>query len=285
MAAMMSGGGMLPGANDTLFYFQTTGTQYKVLPFQMTVLVEQDHIQDYLIGLENSPMAIQVNDFELVKPAQRVTKPKKGDPMFGGMYAGMGGSGGMDYAMMMMMMRPPAAGGQTTFGGDYTRMMMMSMAAPGAGGYGPTVAQRKGVDVRNVSRSEAREKEVEAAKKRAVVTIHDPYFNVVEVTVYGQARFYSPPPEEPAAEPSLSVGSTPAPAAETPKAEEPKTEPEKKAEEPKAKDETHKTAEPKAEPEKKAVEPTAKDETPKAAEPKTEPEKKAEEPKAEEKKS
>ncbi len=282
--------GMMPGSGimgmgqtgDRLFYIKTDGAQYKVLPFEMTVLVEQNRIQDFLVALENSPMAIQINDFEMAKPAQRVAKPKKGDSMFPGMFAG---GGGMDYtAMMSMMMRPPEARGQTSFGGGSDPRMMMMMAAYGGSG-SSAVQTRKGVDVRSQSRSKSREEEEKAAAKRAIVTIHDPYYNVVEVTVYGQARFYSPPPEEPAAEPSQSAATAPAPsegtpaappaaeapkaAAETPPAEAPKTEEAKpqaeapkaeapKAEAPKTQDET-----PKPEAEK------AKAEAPKAEAPKT----------------
>ena len=44
----------------------------------MSVLIDQDHIQDFLVELENSPMSIQVMDFELQRPRARVTKPEKG---------------------------------------------------------------------------------------------------------------------------------------------------------------------------------------------------------------
>lgn len=39
-------------------------------------------------------------------------------------------------------------------------------------------------------------------------SLFDPYFDIVEVTVYGQARFFNPPPVDAATEPSL--GETPA---------------------------------------------------------------------------
>ena len=52
--------------------------QYKILPVQMTVLIDQDHVQDLLVELENSPMSIEVKDFELQRPTSRVTKPEKG---------------------------------------------------------------------------------------------------------------------------------------------------------------------------------------------------------------
>jgi hypothetical protein len=280
----MSGmSGMMGQTGDQLFYIKTDGTQYKVLPFEMTVLVEQNRIQDFLVALENSPMAIQINDFEMAKPAQRVAKPKKGDSMFPGMFAG---GSGMDYtSMMSMMMRPPAAGGQTSFGGASDARMMMMMAAYSGGGAASAVPARKGVDVRSQSRSKTREEEEKAAAKRSIVTIHDPYYNVVEVTVYGQARFYSPPPEEPPAEPSQSAATAPAPSegtpaappaadapkptAETPPAEAPKAEEAKpkeeapKAEAPKTQDEA-----PKPEAEKAKAE-APKAEAPKAEAPKT----------------
>ncbi len=47
----------------------------------MSVLIDQDHIQDLLVALENSPMAIQVIDFEMSKPSTRVVKPVKGESM------------------------------------------------------------------------------------------------------------------------------------------------------------------------------------------------------------
>ena len=46
-------------------------------------------------------------------------------------------------------------------------------------------------------RRETEERE-KLAKPSAV--IHDPYYNIVEVTVYGQGRFYNPPSEEPEAQ-------------------------------------------------------------------------------------
>jgi hypothetical protein len=247
---MMAGSSGLPGANtNTLYYIKTDSAQYKVLPFEMTVLVEQDHIPDLLVALENSPMAIQVNDFEMAKPAQRVIKPQKGENPLFGMYAMGSRSESMNYQIMMS--RPPAAAGQTTFGGmGYSQVMQY-----GASG-GMTTPERKGVNVRDRDRAKTREEEEKAASKRAVVTIHDPYFNVVQVTAYGQARFYNPPPEEPAPEPSPSQA--PVPAEGTPASETPKP-----AETPAA--EEAKTETPNAEPEKaKAEEPMPKEKTPKA---------------------
>ena len=46
----------------------------------MTVLIDQDQIQDFLVALENSPMAIQVCDFEMAKPAQPRRQAREGRP-------------------------------------------------------------------------------------------------------------------------------------------------------------------------------------------------------------
>ena len=78
------------------------------------------------------------------------------------------------------------------------------------GGQGRMPSSPKAVDKRGVDRAEAR-KEIEEQEKLAKPTavIHDPYYNIVEVTVYGQARFYNPPPEEPAAESNAEGGAGP----------------------------------------------------------------------------
>src|SRR5262249_28564451 len=67
------------------------------------------------------------------------------------------------------------------------------------------------------------EEQEKAVAKATPQSLHDPYFNIVEVTVYGQARFYNPPPEEPPAEASAadSALATGAPAAATPAEDQP----------------------------------------------------------------
>ncbi len=131
--------------------------QYRILPVLMSVLIDQDHVQDFLIALENSPMSIQVMEFELARPQSRVVKPEKGNaPASASMMGGMGG-------MMRMM-----AGGQAGYGGMMSQMnqqmrsQMSQYSMPGgrAGGMmggsyaggglgGPTsTSKRKGTDVR-----------------------------------------------------------------------------------------------------------------------------------------
>ena len=75
----MMGGGGATAAPESIFYVKADSDKYKVLPFAVTVLIDQDRVQDFLVELENSPMSIQVKDFELVRPSTRVTKPEKGD--------------------------------------------------------------------------------------------------------------------------------------------------------------------------------------------------------------
>ena len=58
---------------------RTTRASTRSSPSSMTVLIDQDHVQNFLVELENSPMSIQVMDFELARPSARVTKPEKGE--------------------------------------------------------------------------------------------------------------------------------------------------------------------------------------------------------------
>ena len=98
--------------DDTIYYITPPNdkNQYKILPILVTVLIDQDHVQDFLVELENSPMSIQVMDFELARPTSRVTKPEKGVmPAGGGMMGMMGG---------MEMMRGMMGAGQSAYGGD-----------------------------------------------------------------------------------------------------------------------------------------------------------------------
>jgi hypothetical protein len=195
---------------DTVYYINNASTQFKILPFEVSILIEQDHIQDLLVELENSPMAIQVMELEMSKPVNHVVKPVKGQSLNYQEYGGiMPGRMGTNFDMF--------GGGAQRFG---------AFGGPGAGRGAPT-------------RSEKAKMVEQLVKKSTAVTIHDPYFNIVEATVYGQARFYNPPPPAPAAPPSAAAPApapatpegTPAPAGEAPKAdgEAPKAEAPKEA--------------------------------------------------------
>jgi hypothetical protein len=228
-----AGGGGAPGMpamgrsgaqnqdTQSVFYVKSgNDSQYKVLPVLMTVLIDQDHVQDFLVELENSPMSIQVMDFELQRPSSKVTKPEKGSAPadFGtGRMGEMGGG-------LMGGMRMNRGRGMTGFGGMMGQMGQqmggmrgmgrMSPDAMGFGGGGGTSSARKGVDNRNqAKRSETQKKEAEAAGKAQGPSLFDPYFDIVQVTVYGQARFFNPPPEIPAVEPSPGETAAATPAA------------------------------------------------------------------------
>ncbi|WP_165070280.1 hypothetical protein [Paludisphaera rhizosphaerae] len=290
---MGMGMGMGPGGKvsvaESVFYLKPeNATQYKILPIMLTVLVDQDHVQDLLVEFENSPMSIEVRDFELLRPTAKVVKPEKGE-MFTGAYGfGMMGPGMMGPGMMGPgMMGPGMMGGMRGMEGEMGMgpgMMGPGMMMPGMG---MGMNRNTGVDKRGTDRKKAREDAEKARESKKSAVPFDAYYNIVEVTVYGQARFYNEPPapEAAAESPGEATAETPQePGAEAPKADMPKTE-EPKAEEPKA--EEPKAEEPKADmpktEEPKAEEPKA--EAPKAEEPKAEAAKpeepKTEEPKAE----
>jgi hypothetical protein len=218
MMEMMMGGRMggargVAQSEEGIYYITPADDkgQYKILPVLIRVLVDQDHVQDLLVELENSPMSIQVKDFELERPASPVTKPEKGEER-----AGMGMMGMMGGGMMMrQMMGGRAYGGMARQMEQMQEQMMMyrmggaqmpgGMRMPGAMGQmggGSPRDDRKKVDVRNIDRAKERKQREEELAKRKGTSLVDPYFNIVQVTVYGQARFYNPPPAEPEAQPS-----------------------------------------------------------------------------------
>jgi hypothetical protein len=225
MASMKGGGGMgmrggaAANQNSESVYYVKAGNdqQYKILPVQMTVLIDQDHVQDLLVELENSPMSIEVKDFELQRPTARVVKPEKGTEM-----AGMGGMGGMPGMAGMMGSMMGGNRGMTGYGGMMGQMQnqmammqrqsmqsqMGSMGRMGMAGMGGAAsAARKGQDNRSVDRVKKRKEEETKVNESKGPSLFDPYFDIVEVTVYGQARFFQPPPVEATAEPS--PGATP----------------------------------------------------------------------------
>jgi len=221
MGGAMGGmaGGAVAEAQSVLFLKPENATQYKILPIMFTVLIDQDHIPDLLVELENSPMSIEVRDFEMLRPSDKVVKPEKGEQFMGGYgmmgmmgpgmmgRRGMMGYGGMSSAMMRGMGR---------MGEMDPGMMGMGagMMGPGMMGSGMTANARKGVDKRGENRAERRKEQEKALEASKAPVNFDAYFNIVEVTVYGQARFYDEPtpPEEGEGE---SPGATEADAAAT----------------------------------------------------------------------
>ncbi|MBV8232750.1 MAG: hypothetical protein JO329_22435 [Planctomycetaceae bacterium] len=204
------GAGMQNTNPDVVYSIKTEGhqsNQFKILPIRMSVLIDQAHIQDLLVALESSPMAIQVIDFEMAKPGARVVKPLKGETRN---FAGESGDSMSQAYYNIGSARMRAFGGMNTGmrEGAYAHNSNSSMTGPGA-----AIPSRTGVDQRGVDRAAKRKVELEQATgKKAKVSIHDPYYEIVEVTLYGQARiYYPPPPQEGSPEPSQAPG-TPAPA-------------------------------------------------------------------------
>jgi hypothetical protein len=260
MAGMGGGAGVGSGP-ESVFYVKSDSDKYKILPLAVTVLIEQDRVQDFLVELENSPMWIQVKDFELVRAPSRVTKPEKGEAsslgmMGGGMMAGMMG-GGMGRMGRM-------GGGMTGMGGMMQQMEQMqqsmmsqrgngmgSMYGMGGGGMGMQPDRKKsGKDTRKEDRAGDRKKVEKAIDESKGVSFSDPFFNIVQVKVYGQARFFNAPPADAAPPPSTAetTAAASAPAGADSKNGETKAQPAtakpgEKAGEPKAEDET--AAEPK----------------------------------------
>ena len=258
----MGGGGGVAGGTTTApeivqFLAPPEGVEnppYFIVPIMLTVLVEQDRIADLLVELENSPMAIQVMSLDLSKPTIKVQKPEKGDTTM----LGYGGNTGM-----MGMMGGMGRGGRGGMGG-----MMEGMEGGMGMGMGGAGDPKKGVDVRSKDRRKEREAAEKNLANRARFSLQDPYYNVVEVSVYGQARFYvPPPPPEAVASEGDAAAEAPAEGAEKPADPAKPAEPNaaeaapEKVEQPKA-DEA-KPAEPKA-----AVAAPEKAEQPKADTPK-----------------
>lgn len=257
MPGMPGMGGMAAQVTDDVYHLDVPSDQYTILPVSMTVLVDQNRLPEFLVGLENSPMAIQVLEFEMLKPVNPVVKPVKGDPATLNMGMMMPGGMGMpgDPSRMMMM-----RGGRGEMGG-------MNMPGPGMmpGMYGPMMGRgdmggastKKGTDVR--SENKRKEREEREKKRKALGRAIDTYYDIVEVTIYGQARFYNPPPAPPPAEAAVASPGEAAPDAakadeakkDGPKADEAKKEEAKPAEAP-AKPEAPKAEAPKVEPAKPA---------------------------------
>ncbi len=223
MSGGFGGGGSQTAGPDTVFYVKSDSDKYKVLPFAVTVLIDQDRVQDFLVELENSPMSIQVKDFELSRPEMKVAKPEKGDAaasfgMFGGGggrmgAAGMGGMVGMGgmYGQMQQMQQMQQ---------QNQRMMgdMANMSAFGGGGSGaPAGKVKKGADNRGKDRGKARTEKEKAIADAKGPVLNDAYFDIVQVKVYGQCRFFHAPPADAIVEPSTSQAA----AGAAPPAEEP----------------------------------------------------------------
>jgi hypothetical protein len=216
MGAMGGRGGMMGGGAgatqdpQTIYYVKgENDQQFRKLPIMISVLIDQDRVQDFLVELENSPMSIQVMDFELQRPTARVTKPEKGATQFGGMMMGqMGMMGGTMGGSPMRMRGMSGYGGMSGMMMGGQGMMMGGMMGRMSGMGGGLTTARKGTDVRKVDRAKDRKTQEELASKSKGPSFFDPYFDIVQVTVYGQARFFQPPPQDESSQQQPSPGET-----------------------------------------------------------------------------
>lgn len=235
------GGAGPAGRSDEVYSLHADGNPpYKILPIRMTVLLDQARLPDYLVALENSPMAIQVMEPDIGKPTVPVIRPVYGEIAAN---SGMGPSGpGASRGGMREGYGPGGSGGPGGMSG-YPGMNRaggsggmneadMRRGGPGGmsgmGGMAPA-ATKKGIDLRTKDRVAERKAKADAAKKAAPKKSVDHFYNVIEVTVYGQARFYNTPPPIVPAEPSTSTSpatpaTEPAPISDAPKSEMPKPE-------------------------------------------------------------
>ncbi|WP_169976142.1 hypothetical protein [Tautonia rosea] len=224
MAAMMGGmGGMgTSKGGGPVRFLQEDGVElFRDYPAYVSVLIDQNSIQNLLVEFENSPMTMRVLEANWTRPKTRVQPPVKGQGFSG--YAGMGGFGmgmgggvyGMEGMMPGMMGGMPGEMGmmqmQGMMGmpGEMGMMQMQGMMGmPGEMGMMPGMMGGRGMGApSNQPRSRVKrdlagpnqKKDGSEETEPEKVTIFDPYYNVVELQVYVQARFYYPPaPEAPA---------------------------------------------------------------------------------------
>ncbi len=219
MSGMMSAGG---GAKTGEVYALKADTPvpYKVLPIQITVMIDQSRLAEFMVALENSPMSIQVMEPEISKPTMAIIKPIVGESnyasgsgmMGSGMGMGMAGEGMMSSAMMRSgmgrQMSGPGGAGNETSGMMSSAMMRGGMG----GGAAPAAPKRTGTDIRSEDRGKTRKDKAskEAARIKAAPPKKgvDQYFNVIQLTIYGQAHFYNTPAPVPAVEPSTAPAAT-----------------------------------------------------------------------------
>jgi hypothetical protein len=244
--------------------------QYYVVPFSLSVLMVQERIPDLIVEFRNSPMSIQVLDFEMVRPTVAVRKPRKGQVLAAGMGGGYPGMGGMGRAFSGMgrMGRMGSEGrmagmggmgagypgmggsGYPGMGGSSSQQQMMmgatgmamrgGMGGLGAGADTGPRGRQGGVDVSQKNLQADREKRMTKEKPKEEENLEEQdeetsaqlYYDVVEVHITGQARFYKMPPkpaDEPAspgdasteaADAAAQQGALPAATAETPAAGE-----------------------------------------------------------------
>ncbi|HWE37067.1 MAG TPA: hypothetical protein VG406_10910 [Isosphaeraceae bacterium] len=193
------------------------GNQYRLYPVYLSVLMDQDHLQDLFTALQNSPMAIEIREVEFSRPDQRVKKPQKGESAGGAELGSYGGSGnvyrssrvGGSASAQMQMMRGQQA---QLKGFNQQSSSGFNFGGQSEGATGPN-ADRGKVSLREKNKADKPDESEKDAKKdtKKAEPAFDPYYNLVEVRINGIARFYNRPADAPAS-PTASPGGTEAPA-------------------------------------------------------------------------
>jgi hypothetical protein len=253
-----AGAGAGAGASDSAQFVKSPNPeQYYIVPVALSVYIEQDRIPDLLVAFRNSPMTIRVLDFEMRRPRSAVKKPKKGEESesFAGAMAGgrgraiMGGFAGSDEtgggAMASMS---NMNSGQDAYKRQMARTKGGGVMNPGVVGKTTVKTREGGKDVKaenakkiadkNRKGTDKDKKDATKTDEEPEMTLSNPYFNVVQVTIRGQARFYKAPKKAATPEPNPSAKAPETAKAEAPKADAAKAEAPKadaaKAEAPKA---------------------------------------------------
>ena len=220
------GGGNKASANQDLYSVEAAGGQYRLYPVSLGVLMEQSKIQDLLAALKTSPMVIQVRELDVQRPTAHVTKPStNGTNQFANMAGMDGGRGGFAPAIFNQTAYPTGANAYRPTNAPNANDPRM--AAPAFGTLGsmaytsaPVKEVRKGISLRGAPGAEKAKKAEAAAKAEAEAAAKveppNPYYDIVQVTIYGQARFYSKPPEAPATTTTTESATKAEPAGSTP---------------------------------------------------------------------
>ncbi len=215
-AAGQSGMGSTSAETSSFQYISSpSDNQFITVPVAIKLYIEQERIPALLVEFQNSPMDIKVKDFELKPPTTPVVKPMKGaDDSNFSMGLGIGGAGrrGDSGTLGSSAFAGKNMGGSINRPGYPTGGANGSSAfVSGGGGYDPTKSSNynnsnsvsKAVDVKAKTLKELQDRSRKAGKKgeddsekekEVENVVSNPYFNVVEVTIKGQARFYVAPP-------------------------------------------------------------------------------------------
>jgi len=276
VAGLGLGAGAASSSAGMKFVKSSNPDQYYVVPVAMGLYVEQDKLPDLLVAFRNSPMSIVIKDFKWTIPAKPIIKPRKGltatvfDNASGGAARSRGGLQGGEQGLDMGGGQEMSLENMNSASSAYNKAAMGSRGMGqgfGSKGNAKSKARETSTDIKSDTLKKLQEKRKGTGKANEKTdededepTSSNPYFNVVQVTIRGQARFYQAPPKS--AEPAKAESPQGDAPTETSKAEDEKAKAEQAKAVPKAEDDTAKDA-PNAGEEKAKAEPA--NDAPKAA--------------------